>query len=195
MLIGLDIVEVIPYIIMGIGVFIFFLGTQAWFYSRYNKNNIVDFWIYRYSRHPQYLGWIIWTYGIMIYMIRGSTLVNFKLSYTVPSSLPWVISTLVIISVALIEEMKMQEHFSAEYKSYFNKTPFLFPIPKLINRVITYPMKLVLRKSYPETATDVILIFITYLVLIVLLSIPFVEIDLLPRSGLWGFPYNIFPFN
>lgn len=195
MLFGVDIVETIPFVIMGLGIFLFFLGTHAWFYSRYNQKHIVDFWIYQYSRHPQYLGWIIWSYGVMIYMIRGSTLTHFKLTYTVPSSLPWIISTMVIICVALMEEVKMRNQFKSNYESYFAKTPFMLPLPKFVNRTILFPMKTLLRKNYPESIKDIFCIFFIYLAIVILLSIPFIEIDWLPRSGLWGFPYNVFPFS
>jgi hypothetical protein len=53
---GIDIIEIIPYIIMGMGILIFILGTQAGMFARFNKKGVATFWIYLFSRHPQYLG-------------------------------------------------------------------------------------------------------------------------------------------
>ncbi|NIO37088.1 hypothetical protein GTO27_05230, partial [Candidatus Bathyarchaeota archaeon] len=34
--------------------------------GKFEKRKIYDFWIYKYSRHPQYLGFILWSYGVML---------------------------------------------------------------------------------------------------------------------------------
>ncbi|UCH66367.1 MAG: hypothetical protein JSW63_04360 [Ignavibacterium sp.] len=193
-LIGIDIVSIIPYILMGLGILIFILGTQAWMFARFNKQGVATFWIYHFSRHPQYLGWIIWSYGLLIYLIHNSSLVHFKLTYEMPSSLPWLITSLVIICVALIEEIKMKQKYPEEYKHYEKQAPFLFPIPRFISTLITFPARLILKKNQPESGKDVAVIFFVYLTIMILLSLLFNEIDLLPRSGLWGFPKNVFPF-
>jgi protein-S-isoprenylcysteine O-methyltransferase Ste14 len=158
-LIGIDIVTIIPYIIMGSGILIFILGTQAWMFARFNKEGVATFWIYRFSRHPQYLGWIIWSYGLLIYLIHNSSLVHFKLTYEMPSSLPWLITSLVIICVALIEEMKMKQKYPEDYKNYEKQAPFLFPIPRIISKTIILPVKLFLKKEHPESGKDVAIIF------------------------------------
>jgi hypothetical protein len=46
---------------IALGLLIFILGVLAWFYARLEKKGTADFWIYRFSRHPQYLGWIVWS--------------------------------------------------------------------------------------------------------------------------------------
>lgn len=63
----IDIREIVAWVAIGIGLFIFVLGTIAWFYGKAQKRKTVDFWIYRHSRHPQYLGFIIWSYGVMLF--------------------------------------------------------------------------------------------------------------------------------
>ncbi len=192
-LIGIDIITIIPYIIMGSGILIFILGTQAWLFARFNKKGVATFWIYRFSRHPQYLGWIIWSYGLLIYLIRNSSLVHFKLTYEMPSSLPWLITSLVIICVALLEETKMKQNYPEEYENYEKQAPFLFPIPRFISKIITLPVRLLLRKEQPESGKEVAIVFFVYLGILILLSLLFNAIDLMPPTGLWGFPYNVFP--
>jgi protein-S-isoprenylcysteine O-methyltransferase Ste14 len=192
-LVGIDITKIIPYIIMGSGILIFILGTQAWMFARFNKKGVATFWIYRFSRHPQYLGWIIWSYGLLIYLIHNSSLVHFKLTYEMPSSLPWLITSLVIICVALLEETMMKQNYPDEYEDYRKQAPFLFPIPGFISKIITLPVKLLLRKEQPESGKEVAIFFFVYLGIMILLSLLFNAIDLMPRSGLWGFPYNVYP--
>ena len=190
----IDISTVIPYIIMGSGILIFIMGTQAWMFARFNKKGVATSWIYRFSRHPQYLGWIIWSYGLLIYLIRNSSLIHFKLTYEMPSSLPWLISSLVIICVALLEETKMKQKYPDEYEAYKQQAPFLFPISKFMSKIITLPIKLLIKREQPESVKEIVIIFFVYLGLLILLSVIFNAIDFLPRSGLWGFPKNVFPF-
>ena len=192
-LIGIDIITIIPYLIMGSGILIFILGTQAWMFARFNKKGVATFWIYRFSRHPQYLGWIIWSYGLLVYLIHNSSLVHFKLTYEMPSSLPWLITSLVIICVALLEETMMKQNYPDEYEGYRKQAPFLFPIPNFISKIIAFPVKLLLRKEQPESGKEVAIVFFVYLGILILLSLLFNAIDLMPRSGLWGFPYNVYP--
>jgi protein-S-isoprenylcysteine O-methyltransferase Ste14 len=63
---GVDIRMAISWVAVGLGLFIFVLGTITWFYGRVQGRKTVDFWIYRYTRHPQYLGFMIWSYGVML---------------------------------------------------------------------------------------------------------------------------------
>ena len=190
----IDISTIIPYIIMACGMLIFILGTQAWMFARFNKKGVATLWIYKFSRHPQYLGWIIWSYGLLIYLIRNSSLVHFKLTYEMPSSLPWLITSLVIICVALLEEIKIKQKFPVEYENYKQRAPFLFPLPKFLSKPITFPVRLLFKKEQPESVKEIVIVFFVYMGLLILLSILFNAIDFLPRSGIYGFPGNVFPF-
>jgi len=58
-LIGVDIRRPLAYLLSELGLLIFVLGVLAWFYARFQKKGTADFWLYRLSRHPQYLGWIL----------------------------------------------------------------------------------------------------------------------------------------
>jgi len=58
-----DIRAVLAWIAIGVGLFIFVLGTITWFYGKVQRRKTVDFWIYRYSRHPQYLQYLGLFYG------------------------------------------------------------------------------------------------------------------------------------
>jgi protein-S-isoprenylcysteine O-methyltransferase Ste14 len=193
-LVRADIRTPFAYVLMGLGILAFVFGTLAWFYARFQRREVVDFWVYRFSRHPQYLGWILWSYGFMIYVTLHSTLHEFKISYGVPNSLPWLLSTLVIVGVALVEEIKMRRERGEEYDLYSQRTPFMLPLPRLVSNVISAPMRLALRKKRPESGLEVVVVLVLYAAILILLSVPFVVFHWPPRTGWWGFPYNVFPF-
>jgi len=50
---GVDIRMAMSWVAVGLGLFIFVLGTITWFYGKVQRRKTVDFWIYRYSRQPQ----------------------------------------------------------------------------------------------------------------------------------------------
>jgi hypothetical protein len=128
--------------------------------------------IYKFSRHPQYLGWIIWSYGLVLFSFHIN---NMKISWSISSSLPWLLATMVIIGICLIEEIKMEEKNGEEYERYRMKTSFLFPLPKWIKTIINAPMKLLIRKDNPSTKLEVAGVTSFYTVILILLSLFWVD--------------------
>ena len=182
---GADIRQVLAWIAIGIGLFIFILGTITWFYGKAQKRQTVDFWIYRYSRHPQYLGFIIWSYGVMLFaaqqpVVRGGS--------NPGASLPWLLTSLVIICIALAEENKMRKEDSERYQQYTASAPFMLRIPKFVSTVITLPIRLLLKKDRPETGKELVATFAVYATLLVLLSLLFVLLDFPPGIGWSDWP-------
>ena len=153
-------------LITGLGLLIFFLGTLTWFYVRAGKRPVADLWIYRFSRHPQYLGWIVWSYGVMF--LPGS---NIKLNYELSNSLPWLLSTMIIIGVAMLEELKMKKRYGEAYESYRQRAPFLFPLPRFIVRVSAWPLRLMFKKTAPERKREIAAVLAFYLLLCLGISV------------------------
>ncbi len=149
-------------ILTGLGLLIFFLGTLTWFYARAQKKGVADLWVYRFSRHPQYLGWIIWSYGMM-YLPGG----KLRLCYELSNSLPWLLSSMIIIGVALLEEVKMKRAYGNAYESYRRHAPFLFPLPRFVAKAFNLPLRLMFKKPYPERKREIVavLAFYTFLCL------------------------------
>jgi hypothetical protein len=200
-LIGIDGREAFVWLLMGIGMLLFVLGTVGWLYARSQKKGTADFWVYRLGRHPQYLGWITWSYGFMIYSMLHSQLGATRVNYGMPSSLPWLVSALVILGIAMLEELRMRRVRGEEYEAYVRRTPFMLPLPRVLRRGIACPLQLVLRKEHPESGTDVAVVVGAYLVILMLLSVPFVVLDWPPgghlagsHTGWWSFPFNVPPF-
>jgi len=153
-------------LIIFIGLLIFSLGAATWLYGKFRGEDLIDFWIYRYIRHPQYLGYIMWSYGILILVyfmphVKGALLIM--------PSFPWLISTLVIIGIALNEEIKLLSIYGERYKTYMSNTSFMVPLPKKISSVIMWPARV--RHKEIVDKIDIIIVLATYLIVITLLSV------------------------
>lgn len=186
-LFGLDIRRSVAGVFASLGLLVFVLGVLAWFYARFQQKGTADFWIYRFTRHPQYLGWILWSYGLMLSVAqRRDTL----LQDTNPgASLPWVLSTLIIVCIALSEEVRMRREHGSEYEGYASRAPFMVPLPRFLARLISAPFRLVLRKDWPTTGWDLVWTFGIYLAVVALLSLPFVLFHWPPGSGWMHWPF------
>ena len=179
-LVDIDVRMAIAWVAVGIGLFIFVLGTITWFYGKAQKRETIDFWVYRYSRHPQYLGFIVWSYGVMLIAALQPVVWGGE---NPGASLPWLITSLIIICIALAEEINMGKRDSEGYSRYKVSAPFMFPIPKFISAVITAPIRILLKKSQPETKKELMATFAVYTVILVLLSLPFVLLHWPPGLG------------
>lgn len=183
---GIDIRMGLSRALTDLGLLIFVLGILAWFYARLQRKGTADFWIYRFTRHPQYLGWIIWSYGLML---RASISRGIPLGHANPgASFPWVLSTMIIICVALSEEVDMSRRYGDEYENYRAGAPFMIPLPTVISRVLSAPFRLIMKKARPEDNRDVIWTFFIYLAAAGLISLPFILLGWPPGGGWMDWP-------
>lgn len=155
--------------IMALGLAVFLIGMLTWLYGRFKGFQIINFWIYRYSRHPQYLGFLLWSYGLTL---SASFISAPKGGYIPPPSLPWLTSALIMVGVALHEENVMIKKHDNEYTKYRDKTPFMLPIPKHLSNLITLPIRKLLKKERPENGKEIASIILLYGITLILLSIP-----------------------
>jgi len=144
--------DFICWLFMSVGAFLFVWGVFVWLQSRYGGTGVAKSWIYKISRHPQYLGWIIWSYGLMLFSMTEN---DMKKSWGVATSFPWLIATMIIIAICMLEELTMKDKYGEEYDEYREKTPFLFPIPKWLKTFLKSPMKLVTREKYLQSRKQV----------------------------------------
>ena len=163
-------------LVVGAGLFIFCVGTLSWFYGKFEKKEIFDFWIYKYSRHPQYLGFILWSYGVMLLTTLAP--VPFG-GYQPEPSFPWLVSTLLVICVALTEETKMVRQYGESYLTYRRSAPFMLPLPIFLSRMFTAPARMILKKEYPERGRDVVYTFVIYCIILIVLSTIIQQVNLL----------------
>jgi hypothetical protein len=143
-----------------------------WLRARSGKNPVAHSWLYRYSRHPQYLGWILWSYGLLLFSALENQM---KKTWSIPASLPWLLATMVIIGICLLEEIKMKELYGKSYDVYRKKTPFLFPLPNWLKSVFLFPIRLITRKDWPETRGQVAKSILIYTICLMLISLIWID--------------------
>jgi len=160
---------------VGAGLLIFCVGTFTWLYGKLEKRKVFDFWIYRYSRHPQYLGYILWSYGVLLLTALTSAAMG---GDRPEPSFPWLISMLLVICVALAEEITMIKQADDSYLQYRRSSPFMLPLPRFLAKVITAPNRVLLKKDFPESGREVIYTFVIYAIILILLSLLVQELNL-----------------
>ena len=87
-----------------VGLLVLFLGVAAWLNTKYQGRRLVDSGIYRLTRHPQYLGYILWSYGMLIL----STYYQAPWRTPTAITLNWLVSSLILVGVALMEEISLR---------------------------------------------------------------------------------------
>lgn len=161
----------LPWIFVILGLYIFTSGVISWFYGKYQKIDIIEFSIYKYSRHPQYLGFLIWSYGIFVnYMIQEFIMAPMG-KIGLRASLPWVIFALIIVGIAFLEDVNLSKKYPDKYAEYRKRTPFLIKLPKTLNLIVSFPLRYILKKSFPETNKDILKVVIFYGMIIIILSL------------------------
>ena len=104
------------------------------------------------------------------------------------ASLPWLISSLVIVCVALGEEIRMSRERGEEYETYRGSTPFMFPLPRFACTVLTAPARILLKKDRPGNRRELVFTFVIYATVLVLLSLPFVLLNWPPHLVWMSWP-------
>lgn len=155
--------------IISMGSTLFFASCATWLYTRLQGLGFADLFVYRYSRHPQYLSFLIWSYGLLVYDKYVFT--PPRGGYFAPPPFLWLLSALILIGIALQEENIMLEKHGKEYDNYRSKTPFMLPLPKPIGGILRLPVKLVFRKNYPEKNGEIFLILAVWALILLAISI------------------------
>ncbi len=156
-------VMLIALAIMSFGLLIFSLGVTTWLYGKFEGYKIINFWIYKYSRHPQYLGFLLWSYGLLLFIsfkpyIRGA--------FRTPPTLIWLISSMIIVGIALHEEIEMRKKYGEDYINYCKKTPFMIPLPRSLSNIIIAPSRLLV-KGFPRSRRDIAIILTIYTIILI----------------------------
>ncbi len=152
---------------IGTGILIFLLGVYAWLSARARGRPVADAWIYRLSRHPQYLGWILWTYGLYLLLQRMHYP---RRSWGIGASLPWLLSTMVIVAVALMEELHMRRRHGEAYETYRRSAPFLFPVPRVVERIVSAPARILCGTHHPDRRREIVAVVGLYAALLIGIS-------------------------
>ncbi|MEM2018447.1 MAG: isoprenylcysteine carboxylmethyltransferase family protein [Zestosphaera sp.] len=153
--------------IMIVGLTVFFLGVMTWVNDRLQKRTLSVGGVYKFSRHPQYLGFIVWSYGFL--SLASAVEEGRGWSPPVPG-LPWVVVTAIILGAALVEEVELRSKLGDEYICYLEHTPFMILMPKVLKNVVAYPARILIGKEMPTTRREVFTVVLAYLALIMFTS-------------------------
>jgi HEAT repeat protein len=81
------------------------------------------------------------------------------------------LSTMIIIGVAMLEELKMKRAHGETFESYRRLTPFLFPLPRFVTKFCSLPLRLIFKKDYPERKREIVAVLAFYTILCLGVSI------------------------
>ncbi|MEM2078962.1 MAG: DUF1295 domain-containing protein [Thermosphaera sp.] len=150
------------------GLSIFTVSSATWIYDRLVCKKLSLHGVYKYSRHPQYLGFIVWSYG---FFSLASTAESGRGWAPPMPGLPWLITTMLIITIALLEEVKLRRELSTKYLEYAGQTPFMIPLPRPILKILAHSSRKITGREFPETRSDVFKAMLAYSALIMLVSL------------------------
>jgi len=103
-------------LMMFLGVIMVILG---WLKIHSAQDRLVTDSIYALVRHPQYLGFLLLTSGMLVQWT------------TLPTVLMWPILVILYHRLAKQEEKEMEAKFGERYREYKNRVPMLIPLPRL----------------------------------------------------------------
>ncbi len=83
------------------------------------QDELVTTGLYAYVRHPQYLGFLTLTLGMIVQWA------------TLPTLLMWLLLVILYFRLAKQEEKEIEAKFREKYRKYKSKVSMLLPIPKL----------------------------------------------------------------
>jgi protein-S-isoprenylcysteine O-methyltransferase Ste14 len=148
-----------------VGLLVLFLGVAAWLNTKYQGRRLVDSGIYRLTRHPQYLGYILWSYGMLIL----STYNQAPWRQPVEVTLNWLVSSLILVGLALVEEINLRTDDELNYVEYAKRASFMFPLPRSVRRVASTPFKIMWGSDHPENLR---MVFTTLALVFLVVSLP-----------------------
>ena len=115
------------------------LGTVVFLYSlihliRNRKNGLIITGLYKYIRHPQYLGIIIMTLGLTLFCLRTTSPISIVPGIMVDYSwiiFIWVAEVILYIMLGKIEDLSLKAKFEGEFLEYVEKVSFMLPFLNL----------------------------------------------------------------
>ena len=148
-----------------VGLLVLFLGVAAWLNTKYQGRTLVDSGIYRLTRHPQYLGYILWSHGMLIL----STYNNAPWRTPTAVTLNWLVSSLILVGLALAEEINLRADDGLNYVEYADRVSFMFPLPISVRRIVSAPFRRMWGGDYPENLR---MVFVTLALVFLVVSFP-----------------------
>ena len=118
----ISILVIIEVCIFILGFAIFLSGLLTILKCRLNGIKIAQSGLYKYIRHPQNLGILIFTLPFILY-IPGFG----DLGIRIMDFLSWIFFGMITMIICDLEEYRMEKLFGTDYEEYRNKTGYFFP--------------------------------------------------------------------
>ena len=141
-------------IIFCIGIGIFLSGLIIMIIGRKRGEKLIKIGIYKYIRHPQNLGIIIFTLPFMLY-IPGFRDIGVRMG----DILSWSCFSFLQILSSFLEEVSLLKKYSTEFLDYYMNTGFFFP--KLRKKNLKIPQSI----NYKKRLFFSILFFLMYIII------------------------------
>jgi len=110
------------------------LFSYSLIYQLTHRKQLLQKGPYKYIRHPQYVAFILITFGMTLIAFQTSPIVNFDPyyinGYTIIFYI-WIGELLAYILLAKIEEYALKAKYGDKFLQYINKVPFMFPFLKI----------------------------------------------------------------
>ncbi|MEM4827212.1 MAG: hypothetical protein QXK07_04140, partial [Desulfurococcaceae archaeon] len=88
----------------------------------------------------------------------------------------WLVSTMLVVGVALTEEIEMRRKHGEKYEEYCRKTPFMIPLPGVLSRALKAPLKLT--GGYPRSTRTIAFALILYTAVLITISYVLMKMSL-----------------
>ncbi len=115
-------------VLFGLSLFIYSL-----IYQLTHRKQLIRTGPYKYVRHPQYLAFIIMTFGMTIVAFQTSPIFYFNLGYLNAYSVLlyiWIAEVILYLVLAKIEEIALKAKHGEKFLEYVNNVAFMIPFLK-----------------------------------------------------------------
>ena len=115
-------------------IFGFLLFVYSLIFQLTHRKQLIRSGPYKYMRHPQYLAFILMTFGMTLIVFQTTPVVEynpFHLNGHTIILYTWVIEVLAYIILGKIEDIALKAKYGDKFLEYKNTVSFMFPTVKL----------------------------------------------------------------
>ena len=84
-------------------------------------------------------------------------------------TLNWLVSSLILVGVALVEEINLRSDDGLNYVEYAERASFMFPLPRSVRRIVSAPFRIIWGSDFPENLR---MVFATLALIFLAVSLP-----------------------
>ena len=115
-------------------IFGFLLFVYSLIFQLTHRKQLIRSGPYKYMRHPQYIAFILMTFGMTLIVFQTTPVVEYNPFYLNGHTIilyTWVIEVLAYIILGKIEDIALKAKYGDKFLEYKNTVSFMFPTVKL----------------------------------------------------------------